>query len=95
MALSLDDVRRVAQLARLRQDEAQADAMLTELNGIFRLIGEMDAIDTAAVEPMSHPRDVAQRLRLDQVTEPDRREALLALAPRTEAGLYLVPKVIE
>jgi aspartyl-tRNA(Asn)/glutamyl-tRNA(Gln) amidotransferase subunit C len=95
MALSLDDVRRVAQLARLRQDEAQADAMLAELNGIFRLIGEMDAIDTSTVEPMSHPRDVAQRLRADEVTEPDRREPLLALAPRAEAGLYLVPKVIE
>jgi aspartyl-tRNA(Asn)/glutamyl-tRNA(Gln) amidotransferase subunit C len=95
MALSLDDVRRVAQLARLRQDDAQAEAMLAELNGIFRLIGEMDAIDTTAVEPMSHPRDVAQRLRADAVTEPDRREALLALAPRAEAGLFLVPKVIE
>jgi aspartyl-tRNA(Asn)/glutamyl-tRNA(Gln) amidotransferase subunit C len=95
MSLSLDDVRRVAQLARLRQDDVQAEAMLGELNAIFRLIGEMEAVDTAAVEPMSHPRDVAQRLRPDQVTEPDRREALLALAPRAEAGLYLVPKVIE
>jgi aspartyl-tRNA(Asn)/glutamyl-tRNA(Gln) amidotransferase subunit C len=95
MSLTLDDVRRVAQLARLRQDDGQAAAMLSELNAIFSLIGEMAAIDTAAVEPMSHPRDVAQRLRLDAVTEPDRRDALLALAPRTEAGLFLVPKVIE
>jgi len=95
MSLTLDDVRRVAQLARLRQDDKQAAAMLSELNAIFSLIGEMAAIDTAAVEPMSHPRDVAQRLRLDAVTEPDRRDALLALAPRTEAGLFLVPKVIE
>lgn len=95
MSLSLDDVRRVAQLARLRQDDAQAEAMLVELNAIFGLIGEMAAVDTSAVTPMSHPRDVAQRLRPDEVTEPDRREALLALAPQAEAGLYLVPKVIE
>ena len=95
MALSLDDVRRVAQLARLRQDDAEAGAMLGELNRIFALIGEMEAVDTSSVEPMSHPRDVAQRLRPDAVTEPDQRAALLALAPRAEAGLYLVPKVIE
>jgi len=95
MSLSLDDVRRVAQLARLRQDDARAQAMLEELNAIFGLIGEMAAVDTAAVEPMSHPRDVAQRLRPDEVTEPDRRAALLALAPQVQSGLYLVPKVIE
>jgi aspartyl-tRNA(Asn)/glutamyl-tRNA(Gln) amidotransferase subunit C len=69
--------------------------MLTELNAIFGLIAQMQAVDTDAVEPMSHPRDVSQRLREDAVTEPDRRQALLALAPRTEAGLYLVPIVIE
>ncbi|RPI45428.1 MAG: Asp-tRNA(Asn)/Glu-tRNA(Gln) amidotransferase subunit GatC [Betaproteobacteria bacterium] len=95
MALTHDDVCRVAQLARLRQDEAQARSMLTELNRIFALMEQMQAVDTSAVEPMSHPRDVAQRLRADQVTEPNRRDALLALAPRSEAGLYLVPKVIE
>ncbi|MCC6532280.1 MAG: Asp-tRNA(Asn)/Glu-tRNA(Gln) amidotransferase subunit GatC [Burkholderiales bacterium] len=95
MALTLDDVRRVAQLARLRQNDAQAQAMLEELNRIFALIGEMQAVDTSAVAAMSHPRDVAQRLRPDRVTETDRRDALLALAPLSEAGLYLVPKVIE
>lgn len=95
MALGLDDVRRVAQLARLRLEDAQAEPMAAELNAIFGLIGEMQAVDTTGVEPMSHPRDLVQRLRPDRVTEPDRRDALLALAPRTEAGLYLVPKVIE
>ena len=95
MSLGLDDVRRVAQLARLRLDDEQAASMAAELNAILALIGEMQAVDTDGVEPMSHPRDVAQRLRPDAVTEPDRREALLALAPQTEAGLYLVPKVIE
>jgi aspartyl-tRNA(Asn)/glutamyl-tRNA(Gln) amidotransferase subunit C len=95
MALGLDDVRRVAQLARLRLDETQAAPMLAELNAIFGLIGEMQAVDTAGVQPMSHPRDVAQRLRADEVTASDRRDALLALAPQAENGLYLVPKVIE
>ena len=95
MALTLDDVRRVAQLARLSADDAQMQSMLVELNRIFALLAQMEAVDTTAVEPMSHPRDVVQRLRTDTVTEPDRREPLLALAPQTDAGLYLVPKVIE
>jgi aspartyl-tRNA(Asn)/glutamyl-tRNA(Gln) amidotransferase subunit C len=95
MALDLDDVRRVAQLARLRIDDAQAHAMLDELNAIFRMIAQMEAVDTADVVPMSHPRDVSQRMRADAVTESDRREALLRLAPAQADGLYLVPRVIE
>ncbi len=69
--------------------------MLTELNRIFALMEQMQGVDTTLVEPMSHPRDVAQRLRADRVTESDRREQLLPLAPKSENGLYLVPKVIE
>ena len=95
MALDLDDVRRVSQLARLRLDDAQTHAMLDELNAIFRMIAEMEAVDTVDVLPMSHPRDVSQRLRPDVVTEPNRREELLKLAPETAEGLYLVPRVIE
>lgn len=95
MPLGPDDVRRVAQLARIRLEQAEAGPMLAELNAILGLIEQMQAVDTEGVEPMSHPRDVAQRLRPDEVTEPNRREALLALAPRAERGLYLVPKVIE
>ena len=95
MALTHDDVCRVAKLARLRQDDAQAHAMLSELSSIFALIEQMQAVDTSGVAPMSHPRDVSQRLRADEVTELDRRDRLLELAPLSEAGLYLVPKVIE
>lgn len=95
MALDLDDVRRVAQLARLRLSDAQAEAMLGELNAIFGMIAQMQAVDTEGVPPMSHPGDVTQRLRPDEVTEGDRREALLALAPSAADGLYLVPRVIE
>ena len=95
MSLTLDDVRRIAQLARLRVDDAQAHAMLLELNSIFRMIAEIEAVDTSEVVPMSHPRDVTQRLRADEVTEPDRRDELLRLAPAAAGGLYLVPRVIE
>lgn len=95
MSLTLDQVRRVAQLARIDIDEAEAASTLERLNGIFGLIEEMQAVDTAGVAPMAHAQDLAQRLRNDVVTESNRREAYLACAPETEAGLFLVPKVIE
>jgi aspartyl-tRNA(Asn)/glutamyl-tRNA(Gln) amidotransferase subunit C len=95
MSLSLDDVKRVAQLARIRVTEAEAEQTRAQLNGIFDLIAAMQAVDTAGVAPMAHARDVHQRLRADEVTEADRRAAYQAIAPQTEAGLYLVPKVIE
>jgi aspartyl-tRNA(Asn)/glutamyl-tRNA(Gln) amidotransferase subunit C len=65
------------------------------LNDIFGLIEQMQSVDTRGVEPMAHAQDVSQRLRPDEVTEPDRRAAFQAVAPEVEAGLYLVPKVIE
>ncbi len=95
MSLSLDDVKRIAQLARIRVTEAEAEQTRGQLNGIFDLIAAMQAVDTAGVVPMAHARDVHQRLRADEVTETDRRAAYQAIAPQTEAGLYLVPKVIE
>jgi len=95
MSLSIDDVKRIAKLARIRVSEDEAAGYQTQLNGIFGLIEAMQAVDTAGVEPMSHAQDLAQRLRADAVTEPNRREAFQAVAPQTENGLYLVPKVIE
>ncbi|MCK0510060.1 Asp-tRNA(Asn)/Glu-tRNA(Gln) amidotransferase subunit GatC [Aromatoleum buckelii] len=95
MSLSIEQVRRIATLARIELSDAEAEATRGKLNGIFGLIEQMQAVDTAGVEPMSHPQDVAQRLRPDVATEPDRREAFQRIAPQTEAGLYLVPKVIE
>ena len=68
---------------------------MAHFNGIFQLIEQMQAVDTTGVEPMAHAQDVSQRLREDAVTEVDRRAAYQAVAPETEAGLYLVPKVIE
>lgn len=95
MSLSIDDVRRIAHLARIRVGEGEAEQYRNQLNGIFDLIAEMQAVDTTGVAPMAHARDVYQRLREDAVTETDRRAAYQSVAPQTEAGLYLVPKVIE
>jgi len=95
MSLTLQDVQRIAHLARIRVDETEAASYQAQLNGIFGLIEDMQAVDTAGVAPMSHARDVSQRLRADEVSEPDRREAFQAVAPQVENGLYLVPKVIE
>lgn len=95
MSLTLEQVRRIANLARLELPDAEAEATRVKLNGIFSLIEQMQAVDTSGVEPMSHPQDVPQRLREDRVTEPDRREDYQRIAPQTESGLYLVPKVLE
>ncbi len=95
MSLSTDQVRRIARLARIDLGEAEITATQAKLNSILGLIEQMQAVDTRAVEPMSHPQELAQRLREDAVTEADRRDAFQKIAPATEAGLYLVPKVIE
>jgi len=95
MSLKTDDIRKVASLARLAVSESEVDATLAQLNGIFGLIEQMQAVDTANVEPMSHSQDLTQRLREDEVTEANQREAFQAIAPQVEQGLYLVPKVIE
>ena len=95
MSLTLEQVRRVAHLARIEVSDAEAETTLGHLNGIFGLIEEMQADDTRGVEPMAHAQDLAQRLRSDRVTEEDCRDAFQAIAPEVEAGLYLVPKVLE
>jgi aspartyl-tRNA(Asn)/glutamyl-tRNA(Gln) amidotransferase subunit C len=95
MALTLEDVKRVAHLARLAIDEAEARAVLSQLNDVFKLIAEMQAVDTRGIEPMSHALDLVQRLREDKVTETDQHARFQAVAPQVEGDLYLVPKVIE
>ena len=95
MALTLDDVKRVAHLARVAVDDAEARAALAQLNGVFQLIAEMQAVDTRGVAPMSHALDVTQRLRADAVTETDQHALFQSIAPQVERDLYLVPKVIE
>ena len=95
MALTLDDINRIAHLARIEVEPPEAQQALVQLSGIFRLIEQMQAVNTDGVEPMSHAQDVMLRLREDLVTESDRRALFQSIAPQVEAGLYLVPRVIE
>jgi aspartyl-tRNA(Asn)/glutamyl-tRNA(Gln) amidotransferase subunit C len=95
MSLSLDDVHRIAHLARIHIDDVQAQATLAQLNDIFAMIEKMRAVDTTGVEPMAHPPGGTQRLREDAVSEADDRAANLRNAPEQQDGLLLVPKVIE
>lgn len=90
-----DRVRRIAKLARLALAEGEAEARIADLESILTMVDRMQALPTAGVEPLSHPLDDGQRLRPDQVTEEDRRDAHQASAPQTENGLYVVPRVIE
>lgn len=95
MALNIEDIKRIAYLARIEINEQEAAATLTKLSGILGLIEQMQAVNTEGIEPMSHSQDLTQRLREDVVTQTNHREAFQAIAPLTENGLYLVPKVIE
>jgi aspartyl-tRNA(Asn)/glutamyl-tRNA(Gln) amidotransferase subunit C len=95
MALTLDDVKRVAHLARVAIDEAEARAVHGQINDVFKLVAEMQAVDTREVPPMAHALDVVQRLRPDAVTAGDDHHLFQSIAPQVEGDLYLVPKVIE
>jgi aspartyl-tRNA(Asn)/glutamyl-tRNA(Gln) amidotransferase subunit C len=95
MSLSAEDVNKIAWLGRLAIDADKVDAYARDLSGILDFVEQMSAVDTTHVAPMAHPLDQAQRLRPDEITETDRRSAFQAHAPLVEAGLYLVPKVIE
>jgi aspartyl-tRNA(Asn)/glutamyl-tRNA(Gln) amidotransferase subunit C len=95
MSLDKTDVEKIAHLARLAIDEAEVPHYAQDLNNIFNLVEQMSAADTNKIPPMAHPLDAHQRLRADEVTETDQREDFQAIAPKTEAGVYLVPQVIE
>jgi len=99
MELHPDDLKRIARLARIAVSEAEMAPLQSQLNGIFGLIDALQAVATQGITPLAHPLDVVQhlpqRLREDRVTEPDQRAANMANAPAVEAGLFLVPKVIE
>lgn len=95
MAISENDVKKIAHLARLSVDEQSLSASSKNINNILELVEQMNQVDTREVQPMSHPFDATQRLREDAVTEPDLNAELMAIAPESESGLYLVPKVIE
>ena len=95
MTISREDIEKVAVLARIRVDDEQVSALEKDLGNILDLVDQLGAADTDSVEPMAHPLNAVQRLRADEVTETNQREAFQAIAPATEDGLYLVPRVIE
>jgi aspartyl-tRNA(Asn)/glutamyl-tRNA(Gln) amidotransferase subunit C len=95
MSLSLDDVKKVASLAKLAMPDAELHAAHAQMTSIFGLIEEMQAVDTSGIEPMAHAQDLGQRLREDVVSEGNKRELYQSIAPQVERGLYLVPQVIE
>ncbi len=95
MSLTHDEILRIAHLARLEVREDEVAALQQKLDAILGLIDRMRSVDTTGVEPMAHAQDLVQRLREDRVTEPDARALYQSIAPQVEAGLYLVPKVLE
>lgn len=95
MSLTATDVKQIAHLARLGIAEQDVDNYAKDLSGILDLMTQMNRLDTVGVTPMAHPLGQTQRLREDAVAETDRRERFQSIAPQTEAGLYLVPKVID
>jgi aspartyl-tRNA(Asn)/glutamyl-tRNA(Gln) amidotransferase subunit C len=95
MSIEIDEVKKIAKLAALNVAESDLQSYATNLSNILDLVAQMETVDTTGVTPMSHPFDAVQRLREDKVTAGNRRDDFLAIAPKTEDGLYLVPKVIE
>ena len=99
MALTPQDISRIANLARLELQPEESARLLTQLTGFFDIVEQMRAVDTTGVEPLAHPlaavQDVQLRLRDDIASEPDRRQANQQSAPAVEDGLFLVPRVIE
>ncbi len=95
MALDAADVKKIAYLARLGIDPVDVPEYSRNLSDILAFVEQLAAVDTSGVEPMAHPLEATQRLRADVVSESDDRETFQSVAPETEAGLYLVPKVIE
>ncbi len=99
MPLDLEQIRRLAGLARIAVSDAEAQATADQLAGVILLIEEMQSVDTTGIEPLAHALDaalgLAQPLREDRVTEADRHADFQAVAPSVEGGLYLVPRVLE
>lgn len=95
MTLKTEDVRNIAQLARLQIEDEAIDQYAKDLSDVLALVEQMNVLDTSGITPMAHPLDASQRLREDTVTEPDLREKFQSIAPDVEKGLYRVPRVIE
>jgi aspartyl-tRNA(Asn)/glutamyl-tRNA(Gln) amidotransferase subunit C len=95
MSLEQAEIEKIAELARIRIAPSEMNAVTESISSILAMVDQMQAVDTAAVEPMSNPLDASQRLRADRVSEADHREQFQQIAPKVEEGLYLVPRVID
>jgi aspartyl-tRNA(Asn)/glutamyl-tRNA(Gln) amidotransferase subunit C len=95
VTLSPDQIQKLATLAKLKISDEAMDEMSSQLDNIMNLIDHMERADTNGVEPLSHPQDPILRLREDEVTQPDMRDAFMKLTSHDQDGLYTVPKVIE
>ena len=95
MAISKEDIEKIAYLARINISKEESEKLENKLVGIMSLIDNMQAVNTENIEPMSHALDISQPLRKDEVTESDLRKNILPLAPETEECLFIVPQVIE
>lgn len=95
MSVSPADVTQVARLARLKIPEDALSDVTDRFSRILDMVDELQQVDTQGIEPMSNPHDMVQRLRADQVTEPDQRAALQSVSPAVEQGYFLVPRVID
>jgi aspartyl-tRNA(Asn)/glutamyl-tRNA(Gln) amidotransferase subunit C len=95
MTIEQNDIEKIAELARIRISDNEIGQVTQRITAILQMMDQLQAVDTANIEPMANPLDAIQKLRPDLVTEENRREAFQAIAPAVENGLYLVPKVIE
>lgn len=95
MAIEAEEVKVIAHLARIGIQEQDLAGYANSLSAILGFVEQMNSVDTTSVEPMAHPLDAIQRMRPDEVSEEDRREEYQSRAPAVEAGLYLVPRVVE
>lgn len=95
MSLTVADVEKLSRLSRLSLSDEEKIDYIQELNGFFSIVEKMQAVNTDGIEPMSHPHEVALRLRQDEVTETDRAAEYQAVAPEVSARLFIVPQVIE
>ena len=95
MALTLEEMNKIAHLARVGLSDDEKSLYTDSLNNILGLIDELQAVNTTGIEPLAHALEVTQPLRADIVTEQNQRDAYQAIAPAVQDGLYLVPKVME
>lgn len=95
MAIETRDMQHIAKLARIHATEDELAALQVRLGNILNMVDQLQAVDTQGIEPLANPLEATQRLRADVVTEANCRDAMLALAPAAEQGLYLVPQVID